>query len=163
MTRPKWGAIGAGILAVIGLAIWHNNGKERLHASPETVGAGPFATVQRCADSVTGHSAEVANETLAHLVNGGFHEVSLDSLHRILGDNQLVAAITRTEIDSSKRDTTISIYYTSPPLADYLEHEVANAFSQRHRRLLTGTDTGHLQTSPFYKRCVRYCPRCGAY
>jgi hypothetical protein len=163
MTKPKWGAIGAGLAVIVGLFVWHNNGKERIHAAPETVGAAPFATVKACAESVTRHDPAITNETLAHLVNGGFHVVSLDSLHRILGDNQKVAAITRTVIDTTRHDTTVSIYYGDPPRADYLEHEIGNAFGQRHRRLLTGSDTGHLQTAPYYRACVRYCPGCGAY
>lgn len=163
MTKPKWGAIGAALAVIAAALIWHNNGTERIHATGDEVGARPFAVVKACADSVTGHAPSIAGETLTHLVNGGFHAVSLDSLHRILGDKQLVAAITRTVVDSTTHDTTVSIYYGNPPREDYLEHEVANAFGQRHRRLLTGSDTGHLQTSPYYHQCVRYCPNCGAY
>lgn len=163
MTKPRWGAIGAALAVVVGLFVWHNNGTERIHASGDDVGSKPFAVVKACADSVTNNAPSIAGETLTHLVNGGFHAVSLDSLHRILGDNQPVAAITHTVVDSTRHDTTISIYYGNPPREDYLEHEVANAFGQRHRRLLTGSDTGHLQTSPYYARCVRYCPNCGAY
>lgn len=161
--RFKLPAIGAAVAVIVGLLVWHNNGTERIHASAGDVGNAPFATVKACAESVTHNAPEIVHETQAHLVNGGFHAVTLDSLHRILGDQQQVAAITHTVIDSSQRDTVISIYYGNPPQADYLEHEVGNAFSQRHRRLLTGSDMGHLQTSPFYRACVRYCPHCGAY
>jgi len=162
--KIKWPAIGAGIAVIAGLFIWHNNGTERIHASGDSVGSAPFATIRSCADSVSNHDAGVRDETQAHLVNGGFHAVSLDSLHHILGDNQKVAAITHTVIDSVKHDTAITIYYAAPPQADILEHEVANAFAWRHRRALLSSDTARFQTSPFFKACVRHCPNCtGAY
>jgi hypothetical protein len=162
--KIKWPALGAAVAVIAGLFVWHNNGKERIHAEGDDVGAKPFAVIQACADSFTNHNPGIQSETQAHLVNGGFHSVSLDSLHRILGDNQLVKAITHTVIDSTKRDTSVTIYYGAPAREDVLEHEVANAFAQRHRLALIGSDTGKFQTSPFYKRCVTYCPRCtGAY
>lgn len=160
--KLKLSAIGGAIAVIVGLFVWHNNGTQREHGAD--VGAAPFKTIQACADSVSAGDAGVRNETQTHLVNGGFHAVSLDSLHHILGNNQLVAAITHTVIDSTRRDTVITIYYAAPPQADILAHEVANAFAWRHRLALLHSDTAKFQTSPFFKRCVAYCPRCtGAY
>lgn len=171
--KLKLPAIGAAVAVIVGLLVWHNNGRETLHGAD--VAAAPFEKMRACIDTVSGLAPAIHNETLTHLVNGGFHAVSLDSLHRILGDDQLVAAITHTVIDTvtypvstkgpvvTHHDTVISIYYGNPPQADILEHEIGNAFGIRHRELLTGTDTGKLQTSRYYIRCVRYCPRCGAY
>lgn len=156
--KIKLPALGAAIAVLAGLFIWHNNGTERIHGSD--VGAHPFATIKACADSFSNHAPSIAEETQAHLIDGGFRPVSLDSLHRILGNDQLVAAITHTVIDTNTRDTSVTIYYGAPPREDILEHEVANAFAQRHRRELIGSDTGKFQTSSFFRRCVRYCPRC---
>lgn len=121
-----------------------------------------FLGARDCAVQQSGDSA-VARETLAHLVNGGIHIVSVDSMHKLLGDDQPVEAVTQTRIDTTTQDTIVTIYLRAP-LKDVLEHELANAFVHRHRIALLGSDTVKAQTSPYYKACVRYCPKCtGAY
>ena len=121
-----------------------------------------FLDARDCAAKQSGDSA-VARETLEHLVNGGIHDVDVDSLHRILGNDQPAEAVTHTYIDTVRRDTTVTIYLRAP-LRDILEHELANAFVARHRVALLGSDTAKAQTSAYYKACVRYCPKCtGAY
>lgn len=160
--KRKLGSIGAAVAVLVGLLVWHNNGRERIHGTD--VGAAPFAHIQACADSFSDHNPDIRRETQAHLVNGGYVATSLDSLHLILGDRQPVAAITHVVIDPTNRDTVITVFYAAPPVADVLEHETANAFAWRHRRTLIGSDTGKFQTSAFFRACVRYCPRCnGAY
>ena len=159
--RIKWGAVAGGIAAIAAVLIGvpavlrHNTG------APTSDVPKAFAELQACADSASAFDADVQHETFTHAVNGGVRVISSDSLHRLL-PGQPVAALTRTVIDSSTHDTTITIY-TAPPLdLAMLKHEFANALSWRHRRALIGSDTGKFLTSAFYKRCVTYCPRCAA-
>jgi hypothetical protein len=161
MARPKWGAIG-GTIAALALLLFavpsflrHNTG-----AKADQIPVA-FEQLKACADSASNGNAGVRGETLSHAVNGGVHIVSDDSLHKLL-PGQPVAALTQTAIDSTRHDTTITIY-TAPPLdLNILKHEFANALSARHRRALIGSDTGKFLTSAFYRRCVTYCPRCAA-
>lgn len=161
MTLPTWGKI-AGTVAtlaiiLIGVPIFlrHHTG-----ASASDFPRA-FDALKVCADSASHFDAGVHGETFAHAVNGGVHVIAIDSLHKLLPD-QPVIALTHVDIDSVRHDTTISIF-TSPPVdVLVLKHEFANALSWRHRRALIGSDTGKFLTSAFYRRCVTYCPRCAA-
>jgi hypothetical protein len=105
-------------------------------------------------------STAIEQETLAHLVNGGIHRATPDSMRKILGNDQLVEALTHTEFHGA--DTIVSIYYRTPR-KDVFTHELANALVARHRAVLLGAEP-LAQTSRFYRTCVSYCPRCtGAY
>lgn len=158
--RIKWSAVVGGVAATIAVlfvipsVIRHSTG-----ARPDSF-PGAFDTVKHCAESITSDSG-VRNETYGHAVNGGVHVISSDSLHRLL-PNQPVIALTHTDIDSVRHDTTIAIYTEPPVDLLVLQHEFANALSWRHRRALIGSDTGKFLTSAFYKRCVQYCPHCAA-
>lgn len=151
------GGIVAAVLLLVGVpAILRHNTGAKSSDFPTA-----FNELKTCADSVSGGNAGVRGETYEHAVNGGVHVVSSDSLHALL-PGQAVAALTRTVIDSTRQDTTITIYTAPPADLSMLKHEFANALSWRHRRALIGSDTGKFLTSPFYKRCVVYCPRCAA-
>ena len=162
--RIKWGAVAGGIAGIAAIVLLipsflrHNTG-----ARPDQFPAA-FYALKSCADSVS-TDAKLHAETFEHTVNGGVHIVSFDSLQRFV-PGQPVAAITHAAFDTStvggNVDTTISIYTTAPADLLVLQHEFANALSWRHRRALIGSDTGRFLTSAFYKRCVKYCPRCAA-
>ena len=161
MRVPSWGKVAAGIAAVAALLIGvpavlrHNTG-----ASSDDFPKA-FKELQSCADSASNGDPGVRAETFEHAVNGGVRVVSVDSLHKLL-PGQTVAALTHTDIDTVTHDTTITIYTAPPADVNMLKHEYANALSWRHRRALIGSDTGKFLTSAFYRRCVTYCPRCGA-
>lgn len=161
--RIKWGAVLGGIAAAAAILIGvpklvqHNTG-----AKPEQF-PDAFREVLACAESTT-TDANLREESYEHAINGGVHVVSFDSLQRFV-PGQSVAAITHVVRDTTitgNVDTTISIYTTPPADLLVLQHEFANALSWRHRRALIGSDTGKFLTSPFYRRCVKYCPRCAA-
>jgi hypothetical protein len=123
---------------------------------------GVLAQLMSCAERFDS-SAGLRTETLAHLVNGGVHLVSVESLHAILQNNSYpVAAVTHIILDTTRHDTTVSIFL-SFPRKDWFAHELANALVARHRAGLLGL-APNAQTSPFYQRCVSWCPQCtGAY
>ena len=161
--RIKWGSVIGGVAALAVLLVGiptflrHNTGAKA------SAFAGAFDRQRDCAFNVS-HDSTVLRETFAHAINGGVHIVDVDSLHRILGDQQPVIAITHTVIDTTggNIDTTISIYTEPPVDLSVLEHEYANALSWRHRRSLIGSDTGKFLTSAYYRQCVTYCPKCAA-
>ena len=158
--RNRLAAIGGGIVAAAALlfgvpaVIRHNSG-----ASDKDYPAA-FERMKSCALRYAPTDTGLENETLDRAVNAGVHVVSDDSLHKLL-PGQAVAALTRWT--ATVHDTSIAIYTAPPVDIAMIEHEFANALSIRHRRALTGSDSGKMQSSPFYTNCVRYCPRCGAY
>lgn len=163
MSSVRWQTVVGSIVGVavllIGLPTFlrHNTGAKNDAIAPA------FYSLKACADSFS-TDANVHNETYEHTVNAGVHIVSFDSLQRFV-PGQPVAAITHVVFDTTKSgnvDTLISIFTAPPVDLLVLQHEFANALSWRHRRALIGSDTGKFLTSAFYKRCVKYCPRCAA-
>lgn len=158
----KWKSVLGGVLAAAALLVGiptllrHTTGAKGSEISPA------FDRMKACALKYAPGDTGLQHETLAHAVNGTVRVISDDSLHRLL-PGQPVAALTRWIVDSTHRDTSLTIYTSQPVDIAMIEHEFANALSIRHRRALTGSDTGHIQLSPFYKACVTYCPQCGAY
>lgn len=164
MKRPKWGAIVGGIAGLAAIlfgapAVLRQNTGAKGKDFPSI-----FERQKGCAIQHAPNDTALARATYASAVDSGVRVISADSLHKLLPD-QAVLMLTRQYIDTTTHDTSYAIF-GAPPIDDgALEHEYANVLAHRFRRSLIGSDTGKFLTSPYYRSCVKYCPKCwaGAY